>query len=88
MIVADTGAVIALVDADDRHHESLQALFETDPGAWGGVAAILRSSARSFIHGRLLPQAARAQKCSRSRSRSRLSRPREAMREAMRDAAG
>lgn len=34
MIVADTGAVIALVDADDRHHESLRALFEADPGAW------------------------------------------------------
>ncbi len=34
MIVADTGAVIALIDADDRHHRVLRALFEKDPGAW------------------------------------------------------
>ena len=34
MIVADTGAVVALLDADDRHHEALRQLFEEDPGAW------------------------------------------------------
>lgn len=34
MIVADTGAVLALVDADDRHHEALSKLFARDPGAW------------------------------------------------------
>lgn len=34
MIVADTGAIIALIDADDRHHEVLSELFEKDPGAW------------------------------------------------------
>ena len=34
MIVADTGAVIALIDADDRHHRTLRALFESDPDAW------------------------------------------------------
>ena len=34
MIVADTGAVVALLDADDRHHETLRLLFEEDPGAW------------------------------------------------------
>lgn len=34
MIVADTGAVIALIDADDHHHRSLRALFESDPDAW------------------------------------------------------
>lgn len=34
MIVADTGAVVALVDADDRHHHSLRALYEADPGGW------------------------------------------------------
>ena len=28
MIVADIGAVLALVDADDRYHESLRAIFE------------------------------------------------------------
>lgn len=31
MIVADTGAVLALVDADDRHHATLLDLFERDP---------------------------------------------------------
>ena len=34
MIVADTGAVLALVDADDRHHSVLAALFRQDPTAW------------------------------------------------------
>ncbi len=34
MIVADTGAVIALVDADDRHHESVRQLFEQNPDEW------------------------------------------------------
>ena len=41
MIVADTGAVIALVDADDRHHQALKALFESDPDAWVLPWAIL-----------------------------------------------
>ncbi len=40
-IVADTGAVIALVDADDRHHESVRQLFEDDPDAWVLPWAIL-----------------------------------------------
>lgn len=30
MIVADTGAILALVDADDRHHAALRGLFERD----------------------------------------------------------
>lgn len=34
MIVADTGAVIALVDADDRHHAALRQVFEDDPAGW------------------------------------------------------
>lgn len=34
MIVADTGAVIALLDGDDVHHEVLRSAFEADPGAW------------------------------------------------------
>jgi predicted nucleic acid-binding protein len=34
VIVADTGAVIALIDADDKHHAALRALFETDPESW------------------------------------------------------
>jgi uncharacterized protein len=34
MIVADTGAIVALVDADDRHHRALRAIYEADPEAW------------------------------------------------------
>ena len=34
MIVADTGAVIALIDSDDRHHRSLVALYRSNPEAW------------------------------------------------------
>lgn len=34
MIVADTSALIALMDADDRHHEALRDLYEADPDAW------------------------------------------------------
>ena len=41
MIVADTGALIALIDADDRHHPELRALFVEDPGAWVLPWAIL-----------------------------------------------
>lgn len=41
MIVADTGAIIALIDGDDRHHAAMAALFEDDPGAWVLPWAIL-----------------------------------------------
>jgi len=34
MVVADTGAVIALIDADDRHHPTLREAFEAAPGDW------------------------------------------------------
>ena len=34
MILADTGALIALVDADDRHHGKLREFWEADPVAW------------------------------------------------------
>ncbi|MGH7571901.1 MAG: type II toxin-antitoxin system VapC family toxin [Gemmatimonadota bacterium] len=34
MIVADTGAIVALIDADDRHHGPLLQLFDQDPDAW------------------------------------------------------
>ncbi|MGH9465584.1 MAG: type II toxin-antitoxin system VapC family toxin [Thermoanaerobaculia bacterium] len=34
MIVADTGALVALVDADDRHHRALRALYEQAPDDW------------------------------------------------------
>ena len=41
MIVADTGAIIALIDADDAHHEAMVQLFEEDPAAWVLPWAIL-----------------------------------------------
>lgn len=41
MIVADTGAVYALVDSRDRHHRGLRRLFESDPDAWVLPWAIL-----------------------------------------------
>jgi predicted nucleic acid-binding protein len=34
VIVADTGAVVALLDADDLHHKVLRDLFATRPDAW------------------------------------------------------
>jgi hypothetical protein len=34
IIVADTSAVLALLDADDRHHAVLRGLWEDDPSAW------------------------------------------------------
>ena len=34
MIVADTGAIVALIDADDRHHDALLAIYEADPSEW------------------------------------------------------
>jgi uncharacterized protein len=41
LIVADTGAVVALIDAADSHHRALRSLFESDPEAWVLPWAIL-----------------------------------------------
>ncbi len=41
MIVADTGAVYALIDSRDRHHRALRKLFEADPDTWVLPWAIL-----------------------------------------------
>lgn len=34
MIVADTGAIVALIDQDDELHDSFRGIFDTDPDAW------------------------------------------------------
>jgi predicted nucleic acid-binding protein len=34
VIVADTGAVIALIDADDRQHGSVRTVYDSNPSAW------------------------------------------------------
>ena len=39
--MADTGAVIALIDADDQHHETLRSVFEAEPDLWVLPWAIL-----------------------------------------------
>ena len=41
MIVADTGAIVALIDADDRHHQELRDVFEKDADGWVLPWAIL-----------------------------------------------
>ncbi len=39
--MADPGAVIALIDSDDQHHETLRSVFEAEPGRWVLPWAIL-----------------------------------------------
>jgi uncharacterized protein len=34
VIVADTGAIVGLIDADDAHHAPLVALYQADPDGW------------------------------------------------------
>jgi predicted nucleic acid-binding protein len=41
LIVADAGAIIALIDADARHHSQLLELYDADPDSWVLPWAIL-----------------------------------------------
>jgi predicted nucleic acid-binding protein len=41
VIVADTGAIIALIDAADRHHREMRRLFEQSADSWVLPWAIL-----------------------------------------------
>lgn len=41
MIIADTGAIVALVDRSDTHHRTLRAAFEEAPDLWWLPWAIL-----------------------------------------------
>jgi predicted nucleic acid-binding protein len=41
VIVADTGAIVAMLDRRDRHHHAVRALYLRDPDAWVLPWAIL-----------------------------------------------
>lgn len=59
MIVADTSAIVALLDRDDRHHESLRSAFEAHADEWILPWAIL-PEVDYIVQSRLGAQAARA----------------------------
>ena len=59
MIVADTSAVVALLDRDDKHHHVLRAAFEAQPDDWVLPWAIL-PEVDHIVASRLGAAAARA----------------------------
>jgi hypothetical protein len=50
VIVADTGAVLALIDADDTHHQELRKLYEARPDSWILPWAILPEVDYLLLH--------------------------------------
>ena len=58
MIVADTSAIVALLDRDDRHHQALRAAFEAHYDEWILPWAIL-PEVDHIVHARLGVEAAR-----------------------------
>lgn len=61
MIVADTGAVVALIDADDRHHQTLRELFQSRPSDWVLPWAVLPEV--DYLLGRRVGSGARSAFC-------------------------
>jgi uncharacterized protein len=59
MVVVDTGAVVALIDADDRNHRVLRQAYEKDPQIWVLPWAIL-PEVDHIVATRLGPEVARA----------------------------
>ena len=57
--MADTGAVVALIDRDDQHHEVLRRAFEAEPDAWVLPWAVL-PEVDHIVASRLGHQVARA----------------------------
>jgi predicted nucleic acid-binding protein len=57
VVVADTGAILALVDAGDPHHRTLRRLFEDHPERWRLPWAILPEV--DYLVGRHLGERAR-----------------------------
>jgi len=56
VVVADTGAVLALLDADDEHHDHIRALYAAEPDAWVLPWAVLPEV--DYLVGRTLGSAA------------------------------
>jgi len=56
VVVADTGAVLALLDADDEHHDQIRALYAAEPDAWVLPWAVLPEV--DYLVGRTLGSAA------------------------------
>jgi predicted nucleic acid-binding protein len=50
VIIADTGAIVGLIDADDQHHLVLRRAFENHGGAWVLPWAILPEVDYLLLH--------------------------------------